>query len=213
MPGSRCRGVASTLRRVRAIPPVATVRRAYLPPIHGRSIEVPAVILAAGALVFVVSAYAPGGCGATGRTASGQWPVSGRTAAADFRILPVGTAIHIPGLGPYIIQDSGRAIKGLRLDLYMPTCAEAIRWGVRERLVYVLDHEVTRPEWEEIQADVRRERSLGWRMEAPEPPGREIPKEGMSFLLRAWLFAWMVVAVGLSFVAVALLLASRDRKE
>jgi 3D (Asp-Asp-Asp) domain-containing protein len=53
--------------------------------------------------------------------------------AADPSVLPIGTVVRISGLerlnGRYTVQDTGRAIKGRELDIFVPDCREAERFG------------------------------------------------------------------------------------
>lgn len=53
-----------------------------------------------------------------GRTASGEMVRSG-IIAADRRILPLGTVVHIQGMGTFVVKDTGGAIKGNRIDIWM----------------------------------------------------------------------------------------------
>jgi 3D (Asp-Asp-Asp) domain-containing protein len=51
-------------------------------------------------------------------------------------VLPLGTEIRVAGLdarynGTYTVMDTGPKIRGRRLDLYLPDCAEAVRFGRR----------------------------------------------------------------------------------
>lgn len=86
---------------------------------------------AAGArLEFTATAYCKGTT-----TASG---VSVRTgiAASDPSILPVGSVVNISTHdvkynGVYTIMDTGPAVQGRTLDLYMWSCHEALRFGRR----------------------------------------------------------------------------------
>jgi 3D (Asp-Asp-Asp) domain-containing protein len=43
-----------------------------------------------------------------------------------------------PYNGTYVVRDTGAKIRGRRIDLYMPNCDEAIRFGRREALVGVV---------------------------------------------------------------------------
>ena len=86
------------------------------------------------AATYTVTAYCPCGkcCGrwAGGPTASGVRPQAGVTLAAP-RSIPFGTRLHLPGLGPRIVQDrTARRYDG-RLDVFMRTHAEALRFGIR----------------------------------------------------------------------------------
>ena len=58
---------------------------------------------------------------------------SERFVAAD-RNIPFGTKVIIPGYAknkPVRVLDRGRKIKGDRIDVYLPTHAQAKEWGVR----------------------------------------------------------------------------------
>ena len=85
-----------------------------------------------------VTAYCPCTkcCGprAQGITASGKTVDynGGRFVAADTKVLPFGRKLVVPGYAgnaPVEVIDRGGAIKGLKLDLYFPTHAEALLWG------------------------------------------------------------------------------------
>ena len=61
-------------------------------------------------------------CGKTnGITASGEKVQEGVTVAADTSILPMGSKIYIEGIGWRTVQDRGGAIKGNKLDIYVPS--------------------------------------------------------------------------------------------
>ena len=75
-----------------------------------------------------------------GRTASGGGVRRG-IVAADPRVLPLGTRIQISGggySGIYTVTDTGGAIKGRILDIWVPSCSEAVRFGRRSISVSVL---------------------------------------------------------------------------
>lgn len=62
--------------------------------------------------------------------------------AADPRLLPIGTVLRIDGLGArtqtYVVDDTGSAVKGRRVDIFMPSCRAAKRFGKRPVLVRAL---------------------------------------------------------------------------
>jgi 3D (Asp-Asp-Asp) domain-containing protein len=90
------------------------------------------------AIVMLATAYAPG-CGATGLTKSQTTPVAHMTVAADPKILPLGSRIIIRGLpGVWHVHDTGKDIKGHRLDLFLDGCHEARNWGRRRVHVWVV---------------------------------------------------------------------------
>lgn len=70
-----------------------------------------------------------------GHTASGTITTPNRTIAADPSVLPYGTKVIINGQ-EYTVEDTGGAIRGNRIDIYMSTYSEAINWGVRYVDVY-----------------------------------------------------------------------------
>jgi 3D (Asp-Asp-Asp) domain-containing protein len=70
-----------------------------------------------------------------GRTASGQHTRPG-VIAADPRVLPLGTVVHVEAgryTGTYTVLDTGGRIKGRKIDIYMPTYGEAVKFG-RQRV-------------------------------------------------------------------------------
>lgn len=83
---------------------------------------------------FTVTAYTWTGC----RTATGSWPRRG-TVAVDPTIIPLGTRLYVEGYGEAVAADTGGAIKGRKLDVYLPTRDECIEWGRREVEIQVLD--------------------------------------------------------------------------
>jgi len=75
-----------------------------------------------------------------GRTASGG-SVRRGIVAADRRVLPLGSRIRINAgsySGTYLVTDTGGAIRGNILDIWVPSCAEAMRFGRRSIKVSVL---------------------------------------------------------------------------
>ena len=77
-----------------------------------------------------------------GVTASGERTRRG-IVAADPRVLPFGTVIGIddrrsPYRGTYTVADVGDLVKGRRIDIFTPSCSEAIQFGRRAVTVTVL---------------------------------------------------------------------------
>ena len=69
-----------------------------------------------------------------GRTASGI-NVRPGVIAADPRVLPIGTVVHLRAgtyTGIYTVLDTGGRIKGRRVDVYVPTHKEAMKFGRRQ---------------------------------------------------------------------------------
>ncbi len=75
-----------------------------------------------------------------GRTAVGG-SVRRGIVAADPRVLPLGTRIQMTAgsySGTYTVADTGGAVKGRILDVWVPSCAEAMRFGRKNVTVSVL---------------------------------------------------------------------------
>ncbi len=84
---------------------------------------------------YVATAYS-----LRGRTASGRM-VSRGLIAADPRVLPLGSRVRLehPGYtGEYLVADTGGMIKGRRIDIWIPSTREAMRFGRRTVKLTVL---------------------------------------------------------------------------
>ena len=83
------------------------------------------------------TAYTWGG-GASGTTSIGLWPKRG-IVAVDPRQIPYYTKLYIPGYGMAIAGDTGGAIVGNRIDLFMDSLYECYQWGRRDVEIYILE--------------------------------------------------------------------------
>lgn len=82
---------------------------------------------------FVATAYC-----LKGKTALGHRVRTGLI-AADPRILKLGSNVTIDAgsySGTYLVSDTGGKIKGNRIDIWMPSCSEARRFGRRSVMLY-----------------------------------------------------------------------------
>lgn len=92
-------------------------------------------------LTLIISGYCNSSCGklpthpAYAITASGTRTHLGAIACPPE--WPFGTKVYIPGEAWFVCEDRGSAIKGNRIDIWFPTCDEAIEWGMRERIAIV----------------------------------------------------------------------------
>jgi len=88
-------------------------------------------------LEFEATAYS-----VTGTTASGTQTRRG-IVAADPRVLPIGSRIRVHGAGAYsgvyTVTDTGPAVKGREIDIFIPDGAEAQRFGRRRVHVEILE--------------------------------------------------------------------------
>lgn len=101
--------------------PAAPAPTAPPPPVtdHGR------------ALTVVATAYALPGTTATGL------PVGPGIVAVDPTVIPFGTHMMIPGYGEGVAADTGSAIVGARIDVWVPTESQANQWGVKTITIYL----------------------------------------------------------------------------
>ena len=83
------------------------------------------------------TAYTWGG-GASGHTSVGLWPKRG-IVAVDPRVIPYYTKLFIPGYGMAVAGDTGGAIVGTRIDLFMDSLYECYQWGRRDVEIYILE--------------------------------------------------------------------------
>ncbi len=82
-----------------------------------------------------------------GMTASGKQAVAGLTIAADLRVLPMHTRVYVEGLdaqgkkysGVYVVMDTGGAIRGNKIDIFMSTYDQCCSFGRRKMKVYILE--------------------------------------------------------------------------
>ena len=82
---------------------------------------------------------------ATGnKTATGVWPTRNSsgvsTVAVDPNVIPLGTKLYIEGYGYAIAADTGGAIKGNIIDLYMNSNSECINFGRQSVTVHIVSY-------------------------------------------------------------------------
>lgn len=81
--------------------------------------------------VFKIYAYS-----GSGTTASGTKTTNNRTIAVDPKVIPLGSKVVINGK-TYIAEDTGGAIKGNVIDVYMSSEQKCREWGVKKLKVYL----------------------------------------------------------------------------
>ena len=99
--------------------------------------ETSASPLAAPPQTYVATAYTLRGRGASGLG------VRVGTIAADPRVLPFGTRVRLEAgqySGEYLVTDSGSAIKGRKIDVWIPSYREACRFGRRNVKLSVISY-------------------------------------------------------------------------
>jgi 3D (Asp-Asp-Asp) domain-containing protein len=86
---------------------------------------------------YVATAYS-----VTGITASGEW-THRHVIAADPDVLPIGSRVKIRRAGrysgEYVVADTGAKIIGRKLDIYMPSTKECLKFGSRRVRVWVIE--------------------------------------------------------------------------
>ena len=64
----------------------------------------------------------------------------GYTIAVDPKVIPLGTKVYIPQFGKvFVAEDTGSAIKGNKIDIFMNSYAKAMEWGIRYIDIIILD--------------------------------------------------------------------------
>lgn len=71
-------------------------------------------------------------------TASGAWPQVNYTVAVDPNVIPLGTRMYVEGYGYAVAQDTGGAIKGNIIDVFLDSEAACESWGRRMVVVHIL---------------------------------------------------------------------------
>jgi 3D (Asp-Asp-Asp) domain-containing protein len=76
-----------------------------------------------------------------GTTKSGDQTKRG-VIAADPKVLPLGTKVKVTGAGPYSghyeVKDTGKKVKGKKVDVFIPSNREAKKFGVKDVKVKVV---------------------------------------------------------------------------
>ncbi|HEX8150188.1 MAG TPA: 3D domain-containing protein [Pyrinomonadaceae bacterium] len=99
------------------------------------------------AVTYTATAYS-----LRGRTATGAGVRRG-IIAADRRVLPLGTRVRLEAgsySGEYVVADTGGAVRGRKIDIWVPQTSEAMRFGRRPVRLTVLTR--TRPRTTNQQA-------------------------------------------------------------
>jgi 3D (Asp-Asp-Asp) domain-containing protein/peptidoglycan hydrolase CwlO-like protein len=86
----------------------------------------PAPVHSGGSLSVESTAYALPGTTATGL------PVGQGVCAVDPSVIPLGTRFDVPGYGSCLAADTGSAIIGNRIDVWVPSESAAVGWGRRD---------------------------------------------------------------------------------
>jgi 3D (Asp-Asp-Asp) domain-containing protein/LysM repeat protein len=88
------------------------------------------------------TAYTASCTGCTGITKTGfnlKANPNKKIIAVDPTVIPLGSKVYVEGYGKAIAADIGGAIKGKRIDVFIPTKKAAIKFGVKRLKVTILN--------------------------------------------------------------------------
>ncbi|WP_053365823.1 3D domain-containing protein [Bacillus sp. FJAT-27245] len=51
--------------------------------------------------------------------------------SVDPKLIPLGTKVYVPGYGEAIAGDKGSAVRGNKIDVFIPDRQKALQWGVK----------------------------------------------------------------------------------
>ena len=91
---------------------------------------------------FEATAY----CWTGNPTKSGVYPMEGRTIAVDPKVIPLGSTVivyteDLELLGIFQAEDTGGAVKGRIIDIYMDKESDCWEWGRQKVFVQVVQAE------------------------------------------------------------------------
>jgi len=93
-------------------------------------------------IVMEASAYTASCKGCTGITATGinlKENPNTKVISVDPSVIPLGSKVNVEGYGVAIAGDTGGAIKGKRIDVFIPNKQDAINFGRKQVKVTILD--------------------------------------------------------------------------
>jgi uncharacterized protein YabE (DUF348 family) len=80
--------------------------------------------------------------GCSGTTATGinlRANPSAKVIAVDPRVIPLGTKVYVEGYGYAVAADTGSAIKGNKIDVFLSSKSAAYRWGSKKVKIKILE--------------------------------------------------------------------------
>jgi 3D (Asp-Asp-Asp) domain-containing protein/LysM repeat protein len=88
------------------------------------------------------TAYTADCQGCSGTTATGvdlKANPDAKVIAVDPSVIPLGSKVYVEGYGYATAADTGSAIKGNRVDIFVPNEQDAVNWGVKNIKVKILN--------------------------------------------------------------------------
>ena len=93
-------------------------------------------------ILVTATAYTAYCNGCSGTTAYGidlRANPNQKVIAVDPRIIPLGTKVWVEGYGEAIAGDTGGAIKGNKIDVFIPSYNNAMQWGVKKVKIKIIN--------------------------------------------------------------------------
>lgn len=93
-------------------------------------------------LTVTATAYTASCNGCSGITATGinlKANPNQKVIAVDPSVIPLGSKVHVEGYGTAVAGDTGGAIKGNKIDVFVPSHSDAVNYGVKTVKVTVLN--------------------------------------------------------------------------
>jgi len=93
-------------------------------------------------LMVTATAYTAYCAGCSGTTAIGidlRSNPDQKVIAVDPNVIPLGSRVWVEGYGEAIAGDTGGAIKGNKIDVFIPTQNEALKWGRKQVKLKILN--------------------------------------------------------------------------
>jgi 3D (Asp-Asp-Asp) domain-containing protein/LysM repeat protein len=124
-----------------AKPAAAPAKAASATPV--KTVKAPAKAKASSNQITVeATAYTASCEGCSGITKTGvnlKTNPDAKVIAVDPSVIPLGSKVHVEGYGYATAEDIGGAIKGNRIDVFIPTQNGALAWGRKDVKVTILD--------------------------------------------------------------------------
>ncbi|NEU30570.1 LysM peptidoglycan-binding domain-containing protein [bacterium LRH843] len=93
-------------------------------------------------MTMKATAYTASCEGCSGITATGinlKENPNAKVISVDPSVIPLGSKVYVEGYGEAIAGDTGGAIKGNKIDVFIPSKQDAINFGVKQLKVTILD--------------------------------------------------------------------------
>lgn len=122
-----------------SVPASAPVQKAPSAPV---AVKAPASSTAGKEMTVTATAYTAYCAGCSGTTATGidlRANPNQKVIAVDPSVIPLGSRVWVEGYGEAIAGDTGGAIKGNIIDLFMENKQDALNWGRQTVTIKILD--------------------------------------------------------------------------